>query len=112
MDIHEALDAWTWGRMSVKELFMATGFRSVNKIYQEVLYEKDDAQNEVEFDMAVEIAEMDQAELEAHAWEKWNDWLKEEPEYLETCVRMLRHQIHLDRTAIGRRLSTAANQIN
>ncbi|TCA62717.1 hypothetical protein E0J16_00065 [Rhizobium pisi] len=113
MDIHEALDAWAANRLTVKELFMATGFRSVANIYREVLFDCQDIENEREFSMAVEIAEMDQAELEAHALEKWDDFLKEEPGYLEACVRMLRHQIRLDREAIGRRLSkAAANRIN
>ncbi len=93
MDIHEALDAWTAKRLTVKELFVATGFRSISGIYCEVLYDLHDIENESEFSMAVEISNMDQAELEAHAWEKWNDFPKEEPGYLEACVRMLRHQI-------------------
>ncbi|ANP84446.1 hypothetical protein [Rhizobium leguminosarum] len=40
MDINEAIDRWMNGQMTVKELFMATGLRSVKSIYDEVLNDR------------------------------------------------------------------------
>lgn len=107
MDVDQALDLWIEGKMSVKEVYMATGFRKLSAIYQEIVYEKHDLEIEEEFDMSVLIAEMDQAQLEAHAWEKWGDFLKEEPGYLEACVRMLKYERQRQLREIGRRMTNA-----
>lgn len=92
MDINEAIDRWMAGELSIKEVMVATGFRSISAIHQEVLDDK--AQRDAE--SCVSGYEDDNAEelqmLETMAWHLWGDWLREEPGYLEACVRMLRYE--------------------
>jgi hypothetical protein len=107
MEIDQALDLWIEGKLSVKEVYMATGLRKLSAIYQEIVFEKYDLEIEEEFSMSVLIAEMDRDQLEAHAWEKWGDFLKEQPDYLEACVRMLRYERQRQLKEIGRSMTDA-----
>ncbi|WSG96399.1 hypothetical protein U8P76_05670 [Rhizobium johnstonii] len=92
MDINEAIDRWMAGEMSVKEVMMASGFRSVAALHQEVLDDK--AQREAEnYVWGYEDDNAEEQEfLETMAWHLWSDWLREEPAYLEACVRMLKYE--------------------
>ncbi|MGO6881370.1 hypothetical protein ACCS95_32890 [Rhizobium ruizarguesonis] len=89
MDINEAIDRWMSGQMTVKELFVATGLRSIRSIYDEVLNDRleRDAENSTwGYD---DDAAQEKALMEAMAWHRWKDWLAEEPGYLDNCIRML-----------------------
>lgn len=110
MDVQEALDLWSAGKMSRDEVLMVTGVRTMSGLYREIEYDLHDRENEAELQeyMLSEIADQNTSELEAKAYDVWWDWLLEEPGYHEACVRMLRHQQRLDRRAIGRQLSKAA----
>ncbi|UFW65776.1 hypothetical protein RlegWSM1455_07070 [Rhizobium laguerreae] len=92
MDINEAIDKWMSKELTVKELFVATGLRSIRSIYDAAL--NDRLERDVEnyawgYDDA---AAEERALLEAMAWHRWSDWLSEEPGYLDNCVRMLKEE--------------------
>lgn len=92
MDINEAIDKWMAGELTIKEVMVASGFRSMSGLHQELLDDK--AQREAEsyvWGYADDAAEKQQM-LETMAWHYWSDWLREEPGYLEACVRMLKYE--------------------
>ncbi|MBY3363729.1 hypothetical protein [Rhizobium laguerreae] len=92
MDVNQALDLWIEGKLSVKEVMMSTGFHSVTALHQEALDDKRqrEAENYV-WGYTDDNAE-EQEFLETMAWHLWSDWLREEPNYLEACVRMLKYE--------------------
>jgi len=108
VDVEEAVSLWIDGKMTIKEVMVASGVRSLSKLYeahQEAIFDRLDEENERDFCMKRFVKEMDQAELESEAWSRWSDWLREEPNYLEACVRMLRHERRLQLQEIGRRMT-------
>ncbi|MBX5152585.1 hypothetical protein HJB78_16565 [Rhizobium lentis] len=92
MDVTEAIDRWMRGEMSIKEVYMVTGVRSLKALHAEVQYDAWDRENEREHWGYEDDAREEQEFLETIAWNIWSDWLREEPEYLEGCVRMLRYE--------------------
>ncbi len=114
MDVEEAVNLWIDGTMTIKEVMVASGVRSLSKLYeahQEAIFDRLDAENERDFCMKEVVADMEQAELEEEAWARWSDWLREEPGYLEACVRMLRHERRLQSQEIGRRMSGGRSRV-
>lgn len=89
---------------------MATGFRRLTDIYQEVVWDQQDAENARELEMENPEAErhaQEQKELEAEAWYKFEFLLEESPWYLEACVRALRRE-RADAFGFGRHQRVAA----
>jgi len=106
MDVEEALDHWMDGHMTVKELFLATGFRKLQDVYLELQYERQDLENERDLDdMSAFLKQYEQDELEAEARYQWHHLLQERPEYLEACVRALRAKKQRQLSEIGRRMT-------
>ncbi|NEK19869.1 hypothetical protein [Rhizobium leguminosarum] len=92
MDINEAIDKWMAGELSIKEVMVATGFRSVAAIHREVLDDKREREAESYIWSYADDATEEQQFLETMAYHYWSDWLREEPGYLEACVRMLKYE--------------------
>lgn len=109
MDVIEAIDLWIAQRLSTKEVFMITGFRSVRELYDEVKFDAQDRENEEEMkDMAGFHAEVEHDELEAEARYRFHHFLQEHPDRVDDCVRALRHEKKRQLIEIGRRFSKAA----
>ncbi|HBF30624.1 hypothetical protein [Rhizobium sp.] len=109
MDVIEAIDQWIEQRLSTKEVFMITGFRSVKALYDEVRYNAQDRENEQEImAMAGFYAEVEAVELEAEARYRFHDFLQEQPYRLDDCVRALRNEKKRQLIEIGRRFSMKA----
>ena len=109
MDAIEAIDQWIAQRLSTKEVFMATGFRSVRELYDEVRYDAQDRENEEEMkDMAGYHAEVEAVELEAEARYRFQHYLQEHPHHVDSCIRALRDEKKRQLKEIGRRFSKKA----
>ncbi|MGO8034938.1 hypothetical protein [Rhizobium leguminosarum] len=92
MDIGEAIDKWMNKELTVKELFMATGLRSIRSIYDVALNDRleRDAERYV-WDYSDDAAE-ERALLEAMAWHRWGVFLCEEPGYIDSCIQALKDE--------------------
>jgi hypothetical protein len=109
MDAAEAIDQWIAQRLTTKEVYMVTGFRSVRALYDEVRYDAQDRENEEEMkDMAGFHAEVEHDELEAEAMYRFAHYLQEHPYHLDSCVKALRDEKKRQLKEIGRRFSKAA----
>ncbi|WP_105429472.1 hypothetical protein [Neorhizobium sp. T6_25] len=109
MDIIEAIDLWITQRLSTKEVYMITGFRSVKELSDEVKFDAHDRENELEMaDMSAFHAAVEADELEAEARYRFHHFLQEHPDRVDDCVRALRHEKKRQLIEIGRRFSKAA----
>lgn len=98
MDAVEAIDQWIAQRLTTKEVFMITGFRSVRELYAEVRFDAHDRENNNEHeDMNALWAEEDQQAYEQAAHEVFGHYLQENPEGLPRIVRALRRENYLAR---------------
>ncbi|MBX5160396.1 hypothetical protein HJB89_25260 [Rhizobium sp. NZLR8] len=109
MDVVDAIDAWISQRLTTKEVFMITGFRSVRALYEEVRFDRQDRENEEEMkDMSAFHAAVEADELEAEARYQFHHFLQEHPDRVDDCVRALRHEKKRQLIEIGRRFSNRA----
>jgi hypothetical protein len=109
MDVTEAIDQWIAQRLTTKEAFMITGFRSVRELYDEVKFDAQDRENEKEMsDMSAFHAEVEHNELEAEAMYRFAHYLQEHPYHLDSCVKALRDEKKRQLKEIGRRFSMKA----
>ncbi len=104
MDAMDAIDQWMAQRLTTKEVFMITGFRSVRELYAEVRLDMHDRENNNEHeDMNALLAREDQVAYEQAAWYVFAHYLQENPDGLSQCVRALRHENYLGRNVRMRR---------
>lgn len=107
MDADHAIDEWLEGELSIKEVLVATGYRRISDLYQEIQHIRLDLDNE-EALQRMTGEDIETEEFETVAWQRYDHWLKEEPDYLEAVVRMLKRERNKRRREIGRRLKLAS----
>lgn len=89
MDVDVAIERWIDGQLSTKEVMVATGYRRVSELYDELQTIRYDE----ELSATPPTAEEDERrELEAEAWALYQHWLAEEPGYLNQIVAMLKKE--------------------
>lgn len=109
MDVIEAIDLWIAQRLTTKEVYMITGFRSVRELYDEVKFDARDRENNEEMkDMAGFHAEVEADELEAEARYRFHHFLQEHPHFIDSCVKAVSDEKKRQLIEIGRRFSKAA----